>query len=59
MFYTVMVDKTTDCSNKEQVVLVIRWVDEDLTVHESFIGLYSAPAIDTNMLTTITKDSLV
>ena len=54
-----MVDETTDCSNKEQVVLVIRWVDEDLTVHESFIGLYSAPAIDTNMLTTITKDSLV
>ena len=52
-------DETTDCSNKEQVVLVIRWVDEDLTVHESFIGLYSVPAIDVNTLTTIIKDSLV
>ena len=36
LFYTVMVDKTTDCLNKEQVVLVIRWVDGDLNVHESF-----------------------
>jgi len=25
LFYTVMVDEITDCSNKEQVVLVIRW----------------------------------
>ena len=41
LFYTVMVDETTDCSNKEQVLLVTRWVDEDLNVHESFIGLYS------------------
>jgi len=37
LFYTVMVDETTDCSNKEQVVLVIRWVDEDLTVHENLL----------------------
>ena len=54
-----MVDETTDCSNKEQVVLVIRWVDGDLNVHESFIGLYSVPAIDANTLTTIIKDSLI
>ena len=54
-----MVDETTDCSNKEQVVLVIRWVDEDLTVHENFIDLYSVPAIDANMLTTVIKDSLI
>ena len=59
LFYTVMVDETTDCSNKEQAVLVIRWVDGDLNVHESFIGLYSVPAIDANTLTTIIKNSLV
>ena len=59
LFFTVMVDETTDCSNKEQVVIVIRWVDEDLIVHESFIGLYSVPAINADMLTTIIKDSLV
>ena len=59
LFYTVMVDETTDCLNKEQVVLVIRWVDGDLNVHESFIGLYSVPSIDVNTLTTIIKESLV
>ena len=52
LFFTVMVDE-------EQVVIVIRWVDEDLIVHESFIGLYSVPAINADMLTTIIKDSLV
>ena len=59
LFYIVMVDETTDCLNKEQVVLVIRWVDGDLNVHESFIGLYSVPSIDINTLTTIIKESLV
>ena len=54
-----LVDETTNCSNKEQAVLVIRWVDEDLNVRESFIGLCSVPAIDANTLTTIIKDSLV
>ena len=42
--FTVMVDETTDCSNKEQVVI-------DLIVHESFICLYSVPAINPDMLT--------
>ena len=46
MLYTVMVDETIDCSNKEQVVLVIKWVYGDLNGHESFIGLYSITAID-------------
>ena len=27
-FYTIMVDEATDCSNKEQVVIVLRWVDD-------------------------------
>ena len=58
-FYTVMVDETTDCSNKEQVLLVIRWVDEQLILHEEFIGLYSVPAIDADTLTTVIKDSLL
>ena len=58
-FYTVMVDETTDCSNTEHVVLVIWWVDEQLIVHEEFIGFYSVPAIDVDTLTSIIKDSLV
>jgi len=34
LFYTVMVNETTDCSNKEQVVIVLRWMDESLVAHE-------------------------
>ena len=26
-------------SNKEQVVVCIRWVDSNITVHEDFVGL--------------------
>ena len=45
VFFTVMVDETTDCSKKEQVVLVFRWVDDDLTAHEEFISLYLTVSI--------------
>ena len=38
-FCTLMVDETTDVSNKKQVVLCLRWVDADLETHEEFIGL--------------------
>ena len=58
MFYTIMVDETTDCSNKEQVVLVLRWVDCDFNVHEDFIGLYNVPSISANVLTSVIKDAL-
>jgi len=39
-FFTIMVDGTTDVSNREQVVLVLRHVDKELNVQEDFIGLY-------------------
>ena len=53
-----MVDEATDCSNKEQAVLVLRWVDDTLTVHEDFIGLYNVPSISADTLTCVIKDSL-
>ena len=37
VFFTLMVDETTDISNREQVVLVFRWVEDDLTVHEDLL----------------------
>ena len=38
-FFSVMADETTDKSNREQVVIVIRHVDTELVAHEDFIGL--------------------
>ena len=35
--FSVMIDETSDISNKEQCVIAIRWVDYSLDVHEDFI----------------------
>jgi len=58
LFYAIMVDETTDCSNQEQVVLVLHWVDDALVVHEEFIGLFSVPSISADTLTLVIKDCL-
>ena len=44
-FLTMMIDKTTDIANKEQVVVCFRWVDSSLEPHEEFIGLYEVDYI--------------
>ena len=58
-FFTIMADEATDCTNKEQVVLVLRWVDKDLRVHEDFIGLYVVDSIEAKVLTSIIEDTLL
>ena len=37
-FFTTMADETTDASNKEQVVICIRWVDNDLRHTRNSLG---------------------
>ena len=59
VFFTVMVDEATDCSNKEQVVLVFRWIGEDLVAHEDFIGLYLTDSIIAAALVAIIEDTLL
>lgn len=39
-FYTIMADETADASNTEQLVICLRWVDNDFIVSEEFLGLY-------------------
>ena len=58
-FYTIMIDETTDSSNVEEVVIVIRWVSDDLSVHEDFIGLYKTDSIQAKSLVAIIKDTLL
>ena len=53
LFYAVMVDETTDCSNKEEVVLALCWVDDSLVIHEDYIGLYSVLSISAGTLTVV------
>jgi len=55
-FICVMVDETTDNSNKEQMVLVLRRVSDNLDVFEEFVGLYAVPTIEAASLTAAITD---
>lgn len=58
LFYAIMVDETTDCSNQKHVVLVLCWVNNALEAQQDFIGLYSVPSISADTLTIVIKDYL-
>eukprot|EP00731_Ephydatia_muelleri_P004931 Em0002g1107a len=60
-FYTIMADETTDKTNKEQVTLVLRWMDDsNFEVHEEFIGLYEVESITSDsIVVSVVKDTLI
>ena len=58
-WYTLMADECTDISNREQFTICIRWVEEDLQVHEDFVGLYEMAKINADSLVGTIKDSLI
>ena len=59
-FYTIMADETTDKTNKEQVALVLRWMDDsNFEVHEEFIGLYEVESITSKSIVSVVKDTLI
>ena len=57
-YLIVMLDETTDVSNHEQPVIVLRKVTNDLLVFEEFLGLYHVPSIGSEILTKVAKDVL-
>ena len=57
-FLTIMVDETTDVSNKEQVVVCFRWVDSNLESHEEIVGFYVTETIQSSMLVQIIHNIL-
>ena len=38
-FYAMMCDESTDAANTSQMVVCLRWVDEELMAHDEYIGL--------------------
>ena len=44
-WFTIMRDKVTDCSNKEQLIICLRYVSGSLEPIEKFIGLYQVDNI--------------
>lgn len=57
--YAILVDETRDVSNKEQLTLIIRWVDNEFEIHEDFVGFMSMDKVDSESLTGAIKDVLV
>lgn len=58
-FFTIMADETTDAANKEQVVICLRWVDNNFEAHEEFIGIHEVDSIDASTLYQVIKDELL
>ena len=57
--FSILAHECTDCSNKEQFTINIRWVDQHLHEHEEFIGLYQVSTIDAKSLVTAIRDVLL
>ena len=57
--FSIMVDETSDISNTEQLVFCLRYVDEDLTTHEEFIGLYDMDSTTAENIVRVIQDILL
>ena len=58
-FFSIMVDESSDVSNREQVVFCVPWVDEDLLSLEDFIGLYEMEKTDATTMVSVIKDIIL
>ena len=58
-YYAVLADETRDISNKEQLVICIRWVDSQYTVFEEPIGMFNIPQTDSAAILAAMKDVLL
>ena len=45
-YFSIMCDEGTECSNVEQLSFNIQNVDDDLEVHENFLGFYEVDNIE-------------
>lgn len=55
-FISIMADESVDCSNKEQLVICLRWVDNSLQPHEDFLGLYQIQNIEADTIFNAIRD---
>ena len=59
VFFSIMADEATDSSKNEQLVVFIRWVDNNFEAHEDFIGIHAVENIKSDTLATALKDILI
>ena len=58
-WFGIIVDEATDVSNREQLNLSIRWVNDNYEVFEDPIGLFALPNTSANTITEVIKDLLI
>lgn len=59
VYFAVVVDGTQDFSGKEQESICLRYVDKDLCINESFVGLFEPPDTTGKTLALVLKDVLI
>ena len=55
VFYSIMADESADVSNKEQLVICLRWIDQNCFAHEEFIGMHPLTGTDANQIVAVIK----
>ena len=58
-FFTIMADESTDSSNREQLVICMQWIDDELEPQEDFLGMYKLDSTDANAISMVIKDTLL
>ena len=58
-YFSIMADEVTDVSNKEQVVVCLRSVDNNLEPQENFVGIHCVDSIGSDTLVATLKDTLI
>ena len=58
-FYSLMANEVTDSSNREQIVVCLRWVDQHFEPHQEFVGLHVLNAVASDMITAVLKNMLL
>ena len=56
--FSLMRDEYTDVSNKQQLYMCIRWIDDSLNPHQDFLGFYELPNIASDTIANEIKYSL-
>ncbi|XP_065191909.1 zinc finger MYM-type protein 1-like [Sycon ciliatum] len=57
--FSVMADECADVSNKEQLALCFRWVDQELEAHEDFVGLCQIDNISADTIVAAIRDCML
>ena len=57
-YFALILDETTDMTQREQMAICLRYVNDDLDVREVCIGLYEAESTTSEALFNIVKDAL-